>query len=182
MDKHLIIERIKQSDKSAFNELFIHYYNRLCRFAYVILHCEHTAEEVVQETFVKLWEKRKAINISGNLDSYLFVSVRNASLNSVKYTSARKNSIASDEFVNDTETEPFNQEVFLKRLHLALGKLPEQCRIIYFLKNMEGLTQDEIAQYLNLSPKTIENQLKIATLKLREMLYRYKHTFYNASE
>lgn len=181
MDKHLIIERIKQSDKSAFNELFIHYYNKLCRFAYVILNCEHTAEEVVQDTFVKLWEKRKSISISGNLDSYLFISVRNASLNSVKYANTRKNNIFPEEFIKD-ETEPFNQEVFLKRLHLALEKLPEQCRIIYFLKNMEGLTQDEIAQYLNLSPKTIENQLKIAILKLREMLYRYKHTFYNNCE
>lgn len=182
MDKHLIIERIKQSDKSAFNELFIHYYNKLCRFAYVILHCEHTAEEVVQDTFVKLWEKRKSISISGNLDSYLFISVRNASLNSVKYANNRKNNLASDELMKEAENEPFNQEIFLKRLHIALEKLPEQCRIIYFLKNMEGLTQDEIAQYLNLSPKTIESQLKIAILKLREMLYRYKHTFYNPSE
>lgn len=136
----------------------------------------------MQDTFVKLWEKRKSISILGNLDSYLFVSVRNASLNSVKYASNRKNNFASDELMKEPESEPFNQEVFLKRLHIALEKLPEQCRIIYFLKNMEGLTQDEIAQYLNLSPKTIENQLKIAMLKLREMLYQYKHTFYNGYE
>lgn len=179
MDNHSIIERIRKSDKNAFNQLFSKYYKRLCRFAYVIIRCNHSAEEIVQDIFVKLWEKREKLNVMLNLDSYLFVSVRNSSLNMLKFNQVRKNYCQdSDTIANVEENIEFDSATFLNQLDRAIANLPEQCRIIYFLKNFEGLTYDEIANYLDISSKTVENQVRIAMIKLREMLFQYKNKFY----
>jgi RNA polymerase sigma-70 factor (ECF subfamily) len=178
LDNLNIIKRLKQSDKSALNDLFNQYYRRLCRFAFVILRCEQSAEEIVQDVFVRLWEKRESLNHSySNLQNYLFISVKNASLNQIRFNRVRE--YTSDiENTQATSKNEFDKDTFLNRLNYAVGKLPDQCRMIYYLKNKEGLTQEEIANYLEITRKTVENQLHIAMTKLREMLYQYKDSFY----
>jgi RNA polymerase sigma-70 factor (ECF subfamily) len=178
LDKAKIIARIKQSDKSAFNELFGHYYKRLCRFAYVILKCEQLAEDAVQEVFVKLWENREKVNISLSIDSYLFIAVKNTSMNLIKLNHIRKDYETNPDMINNADVRTFDPPTFLAHLGKAVDKLPEQCRMIYHLKNSEGLSYSEIAEYLDISEKTVENQVSIALRKLRDMLYQYRHDFY----
>ena len=178
LENHGLIERLKHSDKTAFNELFSHYYKRLCRFAYIILKCEQSAEEIVQDVFVKLWEKREKLSICLNLDSYLFISVKNSSLNMIKFNHIRKNFLENENTLSTDDSETIDTAAFLIHLEKAITKLPEQCRIIYYLKSFEGLTHDEIANYLDISSKTVENQVRIAMGKLREMLFKYKDSFY----
>lgn len=180
MENHELILRLKQSDKAAFNELFHQYYKRLCRFAFVILKCEQSAEEIVQDTFVRLWEKRNNLDQAHtNIDSYLFVAVKNASLNLIRHNKIKQDYCTENDSLADAgEPDHFDKDAFLQKLGKAIEKLPEQCRMIYYLKNFEGLTHDEIAAYMELNPKTVENQVHIALIKLREMLYQYKDSFY----
>ena len=178
MDRATVIDRIKQSDKPAFNELFRHYYKSLCRFAFVIVRCQQSAEEIVQDVFVKLWEKRERIHISANISSYLFVAVKNSSLNHVKLNHTRQQYEAETE-QPETESTSFNSSNFAFHLQKAIEKLPERCRMIYHLKITEGLTCTEIASYLEISEKTAENQIHIAMVKLKHYLQPYRDTFYN---
>ena len=178
MDKAKVIERIKQSDKNAFNELFVHYYKRLCRFAYVILKCEPSAEEAVQEVFMKLWENRAKITIALNIDSYLFIAVKNTSMNLIKFNHIRRTHESSPEVASSSDTKIFDSATFRVHLEKAVEKLPEQCRMIYHLKNFEGLSYSEIAEYLDISEKTVENQVHIALGKLKELLYQNKNDYY----
>jgi RNA polymerase sigma-70 factor, ECF subfamily len=178
LDKTKVIELINQSDKNAFNELFGHYFKRLCRFAYVILKCEQSAEEVVQEVFIKLWENRKKLTIAINIDSYLFVAVKNTSMNLLKLNQTRMNYESNPDLVNDSSSSTFDSATFIRHLEKAIEKLPEQCRMIYHLKNFEGLSYSEIAEYLDISEKTVENQVSLALGKLRELLFQHKNDFY----
>jgi RNA polymerase sigma-70 factor, ECF subfamily len=175
--KALLTDRIRQSDKAAFNDLFGLFYRKLCRFAYVILQNSDMAEETVQDVFVRLWENRQTLSISTSIDSFLFVSVRNAALNQFKLSAIRKKYEA--EAFDLPETVEFDSSLFMEHLQKAISKLPEQCRMIYHLKSFEGLTYTEISDYLEISEKTAENQVHIAVTKLKQMLYPYKDRFFN---
>jgi RNA polymerase sigma-70 factor (ECF subfamily) len=177
LDKTESIQQLRNSDKNAFNELFRQFYKPLCRFAYTILHCSQSSEEVVQEVFLKLWENRIKMNANVHIDSYLFVAVKNTSLNYLKFHQIRQK--YEEEQVESAETpNNFDEKAFISHLQKAIAKLPEQCRMIYHLKNFEGLTHSEIAEYMEISEKTVENQVHIALVKLREMLHQYKNDFY----
>ncbi len=170
--------RIKINE-DFFKELYKKYFAKLCRFVYYYLNSKDLAEETVQDFFTALWDKRSTINIDNNLESYLFVSVRN-----IAFSKSRKEiriNYHKDELIKESDYSPsqFNEELFNRRLKSAIEKLPEKCRLIYCLKYMEGLTHDEIAQYLEISEKTIETQIYRALLKLRKELAPFKMEFYN---
>ena len=97
----------------------------------------------------------------------------------LKFNQVRRNYSQDNDIIESIdENVEFDSETFLNQLEKAIANLPEQCRIIYYLKNFEGLTHDEIANHLDISYKTVENQVRIAMIKLREMLFQYKNNFY----
>lgn len=171
-DKKLFI-LIKQGNKPAFDNLFTKYYVRLCRFAFSFTKSKELAEETVQNTFIKIWCQRNDLEVSISLISYLFTAVKNQALNELKKIVIRKNYEA--EFVSLSEAEDenaqkINQLKFKSEVGMAVEQLPEKCREIFQLCKNDGLTYDEIAEYLNISPKTVDNQMGIAFKKLRELL------------
>lgn len=177
-EEYELINRIKNSDKQAFELLFTTYYKFLCRFAYMITKNKESAEEIVQTLFVQLWEMRKNLLITTNVKNYLCVSLRNMCVNYLKkeiVTEKRE----KEYFVNSLNDSNFNEENFKQKLTEALYSLPEKCRTVYYLKNMEGLTHKEIAEYLDISEKTIENHITKALKYLRELLSPYKSDFYS---
>ena len=171
-DKILFL-RVKQGDKPAFDILFNKFYVRLCRFAVSFTKSKELAEETVQNMFIKLWCQRDRIEIKTSVISYLFTAVRNQALNELKKTLIRKNYeseyISHIETMNDNSSN-VNEKNFKATLGKAMEQLPEKCREIFILCKNEGLTYDEIAEYLKISPKTVDNQMGIALKKLRELL------------
>ena len=164
-------------DERSFRELFYSFYSRLCRYAYFILGSKEHAEEIVQDLFARIWEQRMKLNIEGSIESYLYISARNAAYNYLKSDMHKKQ--REQAYSQQAEqNENFDRELFLKRLKEALNHLPEQCREIYCMKNLEGLTYKEIAEYLEISEKTVEVQIFRALKKLRELMGGYKNTFY----
>ena len=173
-----MLQKLKLTNESSFKELFDKYYSRLCRYAYYILGNKHLAEDVVQSLFTRIWEQRENMKIEGEMDSYLFVSVRNASYNYLKSDLHQK--MRETEYTMNIEEDDhkIDRETFLRKLQEALNRLPEKCREIYCLKNMEGLTYKEIAEYLQISEKTVDVQIYRALKKLREIMGKYRNAFY----
>ena len=175
-DKELIIQ-IKKENEQAFDILFRKYYAPLARFAKMFTKDEENADEVVQAFFVKLWEQKVKLKITSSVKSYLYTSVRNASLNFLKKEKTRN---LYEEKV-ETETSEISEAEnnnFIEIYETAVNKLPERTKEVFILSKNEGLSYAEIAEYLQITAKTVENNMGIAFRKLREMLLPYKHLIY----
>ncbi len=172
MDEFELFEGIKQRDKTAFDILFRKYYAALCRFSYAMCLSEEDAEECIQDLFVHLWEKSPVVNIETSLKSYLYTSARNYTLNAMKKRQIERNYLneyAENGSLQEQE-ENISEAEIGQLIQTGVDTLPEKCREIFILSKQEGLTYDEIAEYLNISKKTIENQMGIALRKLRDYL------------
>lgn len=176
MPTNTLFNDIRLGDKKAFDKLFLVYYGELCRFAYTFAKDFDHSEEIVQRMFVRIWENRKKLIEPENEKSYLYKAVYNEYLKHRRSENIRKQYHLS--YIlnkNDDAGETTSYQQVLPLLNKAIDKLPEKCRQIFVLNKLEGLTQKEIAEYLNISVKTVENQVAIAVSKLREELKPYLH-------
>ncbi len=168
---------LQNNNHKVFDQLFMDYYVNLCRFAYTYLKDREASEEIVQEIFISLWEYRESININTSIRAYLYTSVKNRSLNYLRNEKTRighENEFASEQVSKVNELINFCEHEELHTLiNDSINDLPKQCRNIFNLSRNEGLTYNDIAHQLNLSPKTVENQMGIALKKLRSKLAPY---------
>lgn len=153
-------QKIQNGDESAFKSLFYHYHPTLVNLAYSYINDEATAKDLAQDVFVQIWQKRKDLHIRENLRGYLIRAVRNQCINHLK----KKKAISLNELEPATDPDPDGQERLhlqdlRKKVQLAISHMPEACRAVYLLRRMEGLSLKEIARELNISTKTVENQL-----------------------
>lgn len=169
-----IIHLLAKDQKKVLDFIFDRYYTELCRHAYRYTGKEEIAEEITQDIFVYLWEKRKDINISTSLKAYLYKAVSNRSINHLKSQFSRQKfeEIEGDYLTvshRNTE-EQLNYEELNGILQEGISRLPDRCRTIFNLSRNGGLTYQDIAKELGISPKTVEVQMGIALKKLREYL------------
>jgi len=160
-------------DSTEFERLFREYFNALMAFSRRILGNEDDAREVVHQVFVKLWEMRDEIDISTSLKSYLFTSVHNRSLNMIrdrkKFSSEEVPEIPGEWDVS-AQIEALELE---EKIQEAIDGLPGRCREIFELNRLNGLRYHEIAVQLEISVKTVENQMSKALRILRDQLAKY---------
>jgi RNA polymerase sigma-70 factor (ECF subfamily) len=181
---NLIVPAIREGNESAFEQVFRFYYAPLCRYAVGIVTEKEEAEEIVQQVFLRVWERRAELNIAVSFKAYLYRSVHNASLN---HKQRRKNDVRYDDLqlrvVHAAESSHVMDEKILeKEIEKALLTLPEQCRKIFELSRFEELKYREIAELLNISIKTVENQMGKALRIMRERLSDYlPFLFFTAS-
>lgn len=162
---------------AGFETLFRTHFRGLHAYAITIIRDEAAAEDIVQNTFFKLWEKRDMLGDLQSPAAYLYRSVHNESLNFLKHAKVKS---AYQQYtvqqMNDKE-HTAAQRVGLKeleqRLDKALKELPEQCRTIFQMSRFEELKYREIADRMGLSVKTIENQMGKALKILRAQLVDY---------
>ena len=167
---------MNSSDPFYYNEfqhLFDDLYVPLCRFALKFLNNTSLAEDVVQDTFVYLWENRNRLSFSDGINQYLYTTVKNKSLNILQKKYIKSVSILPNdkEIMIIGSKQPTAQELLeCKELEKifedALNCLPEKCRIIFSMKRFANMTNNEIAKKLNISVKTVEAQTTIAIKKL----------------
>jgi RNA polymerase sigma-70 factor, Bacteroides expansion family 1 len=171
---------LQRGNQRLFNQLFADYYVNLCRFAYTYLKDNDISEEIVQEVFITLWEQRATLEIYTSIRSFLYTSVKNRSLNHIRSIQTRIRH--EDEYAREQASKVGHIINFCEREELsylvdaAIDELPEQCRTIFELSRKQNLTYNEIAQKLDISPKTVENQMGIALKKLRSKLSPYLAT------
>jgi RNA polymerase sigma-70 factor, ECF subfamily len=171
------IHLIDVDSEVVFERLFKTHFKGLHSYACTILRDEVVAEEMVQNVFFKLWEKRKQVKINESYNAYLYKSVYYECLNYMKHTKVRTTYQADAKYLG-SEMENGGDRTSLKdleaKLDVALKELPEQCRTIFQMSRFEELKYREIADRLGISVKTVENQmgkaLKILRTKLVDFL------------
>lgn len=171
------INKIKRGDSDAFESLFNRYCQPLINFSRRIVYETETAENIVQDVFVKLWENRKNLKEYTSIKSYLFTITRNESL---KYQIHQAVVRESEETVKDlhssveTPDEQLIESELESYIHKAIDLLPQKRREIFMMNRFNELTYKEIAEVLNISLKTVETQMGRALKHLRENLSHLK--------
>lgn len=176
MDEAKLIEEIREGNTNAFETLFRNWHEPLCRYAFSLLKDEAQAEEIVQDVFVKVWEKRQEISIQTSAKAYLYRSVHNRCLNWIEHQKVKGN--YRDNWMLQFEEAQMPQEntehrQLLEQFSNAMQKLPGECRRIFQLSREAGFSYREIAEALNISIKTVENQMGKALKVLRTELKDY---------
>jgi len=165
------------SGEAFLKYLFDKYYAELCRLSFKYVGRTEISEDIVQDVFINLWNKRFVLNYKGKIKPCLITSVINTSLNYIQSKFARQN-ILDESHIEDDITG-FNQhdevvrEELDKIVKLAIEKLPDKCRAIFMLSRFSGLTYKEIADKLNISIKTVEAQISIALKKILHFLSKF---------
>ena len=170
------IERLQQqialfNNQQAYNELFLHFYPPLHQFAFSFLRSKQLSEEAVSDVFIKIWEKRKTLHTITNLKFYLFTATRNTAFNYLKKQKGLQNLLPDDYWVElnsvffDPEQLMITAEM-VNKIHEAVQSLPARCKLIFKLVKEEELKYREVAELLNLSIKTVENQMTLALKKI----------------
>jgi len=178
---HILLKKIVEGNKTAFDNLFFKYYKPLFRFAYNFCHSSVLAEDSVQNTFIKIWKNRNELGAYNELGKVLFTYTRNEVIDEIRKNNTRKKyeGSAIAELLTEESSENNDKERVVAIIESAIECLPQKAREIFRMAKKEGLTINEIADYLKISPKTAENQLTIANKKMRQYLEPYKNLLKN---
>jgi RNA polymerase sigma-70 factor (ECF subfamily) len=172
-----LLTTLQAGDITAFEMIFKTYYQPLCNYAYSFVQDRDEAEEIVQATFLSVWEKKEHLAIHTGVKPYLYAMVRNAALNVLKHEKIKQQHVAIELSIAERSSESVTRTVMASeledRIYQALNKLPEQCRLVFKLSRFEELKYAEIAEQLNISIKTVENQMGKALKIMREQLKDY---------
>ena len=177
MDRYtLLIKGLNKGDIKAYDELFHMLYGRLTAFAMRYLKDQESAEEVVEEAMVVLWEKRELFDSIGSLKSYLYNTVRNASLDWIKSKGKNASLLELESYESLAAADAFilEEEVHAV-LYQAMAALPPKCRRVFELSCLEGLKYSEIADDMGISLNTVKSQRARAIQLLQEMLKDYPY-------
>ena len=162
-------------DEAAYKELFFILFNSLTRFATGILQSKEVAEEVVSDVFVSIWTDRANLNAIDDLQLYIFIAVKNNSIHKAKQLNKRT-TVSIDEIdvemesIYQTPEERVLSTESLSRIETAMNNLPQRARLILKLAKEDKMRYKDIAALLNISVKTVDNQLAIALKKLTTAL------------
>jgi len=172
-----LIDRLKEGDQTAFELLFHFYYPGLVMFAIQFIVDRNEAEEIVQEFFVRFWQKRQKYILGDSLKNYFFSSVKNKSLDFLKHKKIEEKYI---EHLSGLSKEHlvFDPDLYIaselqEKIIEAIDLLPEKRKEIFIMSRLQGLSNDDIATTLNLSKRTVETQISNALKTLRIELKDY---------
>jgi len=175
-----LIKISQENDRGAFRLLYDYYYRKMLHWAAYFLKSRHGAEDVVAEVFIRIWKNRKQLKEVKQLDNYLFIAVKRQSLNVLNKESKKKvQPIDGEAFQRkaDTDSHPEHQYIqyeLEKVVMDTIESLPPRCRLIFQMVRIDGMKYQEVADTLQISIKTVENQLLKATLQLRQHIQEYR--------
>ncbi len=170
-----LIDGLRDGDPGAYETVFREYHARLCGFAYGYLRNRADADEIVQDLFLALWQKRERLEISTSLRGYLFRAVRNRVLNRSAQARGEERWLGDSDDANELETadpalrpdEAMLELELETRARRAMDALPPGCRRVLQLRWLEQMRPQEIADALGISLKGVENQLARARKVMR---------------
>jgi len=183
------IVNLHNDKKSDFSRVYSIYFPKLVRFAREFVLSTEDAENIIQDIFIYLWEHQEILGSLSNLNAFLFVLVKNRCIDFIRQKKLVERKREEFEMVMDKELQlkmyalqQFDENALSADdieviLNNAINSLPEKCREVFILSRMEGLKYREIAERLNISTKTVENQIITALKKLRVELKDYLPLF-----
>lgn len=180
-DDQSISTLLAKKDEATFEQIFKTYFKNLHAYAFTILKDEDEAEEMVQQVFFKLWDRAENLSFNGPIAAYLYRAIHNECLNYLKHQKVRANHQLYVAHSMKQQSEHVQGRVLGKELEAsykkALEELPEQCRLIFQLSRFGDMKYREIADELNISVKTVENQMGKALKLLRQKLVEFLSVF-----
>lgn len=173
-------ELFRKAPDQAIEILFRNHYAEICRAVIRVIPDAAIAEDIAQEVFFELWRKRLSLNITSSFGAYLRKAARNRSLNYLRDHKVVPQGEEKLPLSDGTFTDS-NQELELQDLQQsidrAINQLPDRCRLVFSLSRFEDMSYQEIAHHLDISVKTVENQISKALRLLREALGPYLSWF-----
>ncbi|WP_290207051.1 RNA polymerase sigma factor [Winogradskyella bathintestinalis] len=173
--------KLKKGDEMAFAHLMELFHNRLCIYSYNLCKDYDEAKDIVQNVFLNLWERREYIEEISSLKNFLYKSVYNNFINHYrknnKFKIFEKEHIKALSEINETD----NDDIIVKQINFIkaeIDNLPKKCRNVFLLSKNEGLTNVEIAEYLDISVKTVEKHITRAFSVLKKKLFQNEKLFF----
>lgn len=177
-DDILLLKLIQAGDEHAFKYLFDTYFASLCRYMHLYLDDTQEVEEVALDIFLYVWEHRERINITLSLKSYLFQAARNRCLNCLRDRKQHLSLDEAGELSNEEVASTLEMEELNRLIQEAICSLPEKCGQIFRSSREENLTNQEIADKMQISVKTVEGQITKALKRIKIFLdEQYSYLF-----
>ena len=167
----LELKAVRKEVDELYKQLFYQYFQSLCGYALTIVKDPDAAKDVVQTAYIKLWDKRKEVNINESAKSYLYTTVYRLSLNVVRNQVSRKGH--HEEIKKSSsfhQTNSLEGEEVQKRILATIELLPDRCKEVFYKTKFEGKKYLEVSEELGISVKTVEVQMGKALKFLREKL------------
>jgi RNA polymerase sigma-70 factor (family 1) len=169
-----LFARLSQDDEEAFTQLFHAYTPKLFPFVNKLMRNEHIAQEMIQETFLRLWMNRSELVKVDDPAAWIFRIAANVSITWLRKQSNRQRLLDAVEVAKDTTADYIVENLETKELTLVINKavnaLPERRKEIYRLSREQGLSHQQIAEQLHLSASTVANQIGISLKFIREFI------------
>ena len=176
------LQRIGDGDEQAFRQLFQYYSPRLNQFAYSIVKIKEAATEIVDDVFIKLWKQREGVASISNIRVYLYVAVKNSSLNYLSSKAHRQITEPFNHFdIALSQDQAPDEKMISAELHgkitSAIESLPPRCKMIFKLVREDGLRYKDVAEILNLTLNTVDAQMVIAVKRISEKVQAHFTAF-----
>ena len=177
-DDKKLLNSLKESDKNALRDLFSKYHQSLFNFVLYRVKDEVIADDIVQETFLRVWKHKKNIKPNQSFFSYIAKISNNLCMDYFRHENVK---IRHQDFIPeptqsdmDNPADQYESKILEEKIQRIVNyNLPEKCREIFILSRVNGLPNQDIAELLNISRRTVENQLYRALKILRSKLSNY---------
>lgn len=178
----ILWQRVRKGNLKAFETLYKRYFTALCLYAHGLLHDEELAREIVNDVFLKLWNKRIEIDIKTGIKPYLYRCIHNSCVDKLKLKKCINNNqlVEITDKIKDLTGQ--DEEYILKQISFeylekdvtsSIDQLPPRCREIFLLSRFELLSYNEISEKLDISVNTVKTHMTRALDSLRESLGKY---------
>ncbi len=172
IDIKTLLKMVADDNRLAFNMFYDLYYDQIFRFSYYFQKDTEACREVVAETFFSIWQSRLKLKDIENIETYLFVTVRNEATRYLsrssksRFVSLEDTTLQLTARENESPEDKLLMEEMERILNRVIDELPEKCRLIFLLARQEGLKPKEIAERLSINESTVRVQMKIAIDKI----------------
>ncbi|UOB17901.1 RNA polymerase sigma factor [Abyssalbus ytuae] len=173
-----LVNQLSHNSKEAFNSLYKIYWEKLYSFSFKMSGDKEFSENVVQDVFVDLWNKRKSLKITSSIEGYLVQAVKYQVFKSYRYKKFNPTVIESEFEKYLIENIPDNNSELIEKVYLAINKLSEKRKQILLMHKLQELDIEQISHELKISKQTVKNQLSSAIKQLRIDLKKVAYLFF----
>lgn len=172
LNENELIDNLRKGNSEAFRILYEKYAPRLKAFCTRFNFSEQEGEDIVQETFIKIWEVRDTINPFYSFNTFLITVAKHLIYNQIRHANYKKKYSKEILYISQKESTPGNEKDLEALIENTVNELPDKCREIYKKSRVEGYSNSEIAEELNISKSTVENQINKALKSLKQKMHK----------